>query len=144
MFNKKYARRFRNDTPRASTIDHRRYTEDRFPEEAFLIPSCSEIKIFRWKAREEKERSNQDKQERVIAATFFFDRHKSHYSDNFYFTAALHHNQPLFSFSPPLSPPCSLHKRSKIVQKFVFLRGYRIIFPCPSAVLAGFGGGAAL
>lgn len=70
MFNKKYARRFRNDTPRASTIDHRRYTEDRFPEEAFLIPSCSEIKIFRWKAREEKERSNQDKQKRVIAVFF--------------------------------------------------------------------------
>lgn len=46
---------------------------------------------------------------------------------------------PPIIFLHPSSP-----QASKTSQKFVFLRGYRIIFPCPSAVLAGFAGGVAL
>lgn len=61
--NKEYVQRFRNDT--VSTI-RTRCTEDRFPEQEFLrvIPSCNEIKIFRWAkrdAREQREKESQGK-----------------------------------------------------------------------------------
>lgn len=134
--NKEYVQRFRNDT--VSTI-RTRCTEDRFPEQEFLrvIPSCNEIKIFRWAkrdVREQREKERQGKgrggQSNRVHVFFFFAINL--------ITATIVEN----GVAPPI---ISLQNQSREpLRNSSLLRGYRIIFPCPSAVLAGFGGGLAL